>query len=257
MFSFTEAQLYALVNAWIWPFLRISAFVSTAPILSHPAIPRRVKAGMAILITVLIAPQLASISIEPYSGSGVMALMQQLAVGIVMGYGARIVFSAVELAGDLIGMQMGLGFASFLDPQRNAPSPLLATFLMQVTTLCFLALNGHLVMLSGLRESFDLIPIANNLNGFHAASWSQFAQLGSIVFMIGLHIALPILAVVLALNLFLGILSRSAQQLNLFSLGFSVTLLGGLIGFVWALPILVAPLDHLSGLAGDMGWFLH
>lgn len=244
MFSFTDAELQRWLGMVIWPFFRLLAFIGTAPFFSHPMILGRVKIGLAGLMAFLIAPSISSPGIELFSGAGILTLLQQILIGASLGFSLRIIFSLFELAGDLIGLQMGLGFASFLDPQRNAPSPILGTLLLQIAILVFLASNAHLTLLATLCESFRILPASplqtNTLNSM------KLANLGSLVFSMGLQIALPVLAATLAINLGLGILSRSAPQLNLFSLGFAITLIAGMLAIFLSLGVMVGPMQNIT-----------
>lgn len=247
MFTISEAELLAFLTSFLWPLLRVAAMIQTAPFFGHPAIPARVKIALAVLIALVIAPLVEVPPIDPFSGAGVLLIFQQFVVGAVIGYGLRIVFAAFELAGDLIGLQMGLGFASFLDPARNAPSPLLATFLIFSATMVFIASNGHLVLIHTLVESFAAVPVAPR--PFAGIDWMALAGLGVIVFAAGVQIALPVLAAVLALNIGMGFISRSAPQLSIFAVGFGFTLLGGMVMLYIALLSMAVPIERLTGLA--------
>ncbi len=247
MISITDTQVQAAIAALLWPFVRTLALMQTAPAFSHRSVPQRFRIGLSLLISVLIAPSLPASAVDAFSGAGLLLLLQQIIVGASLGFGLRVIFSAFEMAGDLVGMQMGLGFASFIDPQRNAPSPLLSTFLMMSATLVFLSTNGHLALLMTLGESFRLIPIAPTpLQGL---DWIKLAGLGSIVFSAGLQLALPVLAAVLSINIALGFVSRSAPQLNVFSLGFAVTLLAGLLTLWLTLSVLAGPMERITSIA--------
>jgi flagellar biosynthetic protein FliR len=246
MITISDAELQALLTGFLWPFLRVAAMIQTAPFFGHPTIPRRVKVALAVLISIVIAPLVEVPAIDPFSGAGLLALLQQFIVGAVIGYSLRIVFAAFELAGDLIGLQMGLGFASFIDPARNAPSPLLATFLIFTATVALVASNGHLVLIQTLVESFVAIPVsAQPLAGL---DWGKLAGLGVVLFAAGIQIALPVLAAVLALNIGMGFISRSAPQLSVFSVGFAFTLLGGMVMLFVAILAMAGPMEQITGL---------
>jgi flagellar biosynthetic protein FliR len=118
--SFTSAQLTAWFAAFIFPLARVLALVASAPILGNRQVPVRIKVALGVAITVIIAPTLdIPPDLDPASAQGVLVLMQQIVAGLVMGFAIRLVFTAVEMAGDLAGMQMGLGFATFYDPQNE------------------------------------------------------------------------------------------------------------------------------------------
>lgn len=244
MLSFTSAQWSAWIAAFIFPLARILALISSAPVLGNKQVPGHVKIGLSVLITIIVAPTLdIPHGIEPGSAMGFLILLQQMLVGLAMGFAMRIVFSAVEMSGELAGLQMGLGFASFYDPQNASFSPVLAQFLGIIATLAFLSLNGHLYMLDALAASFHDFPIgtaAPSALGLHTlAIWT-----GSI-FIYGVQMSMPLLGALLITNLALGILTRSAPQLNLFAVGFPITLAIGFIAVALSIPALGPIFEHM------------
>jgi flagellar biosynthesis protein FliR len=235
MISFTYAQLSALIAAFLWPLARIAALIATAPTLGNLATPRRVKILLAVAITLVVAPVLGEPpAIEPWSGPGLLLLAQQLLIGATMGFAMRIVFTMVDLAGELAGLQMGLGFATFFDPQHAASLPVIAQFLSLLATLTFLSVNGHLLLIAALADSFRALPVGDL--ALAPSLWLLVADWGGAIFLTGLMLALPIIATLLVANLALGVLTRAAPQLNLFAVGFPITLLAGWVMLALALP---------------------
>jgi flagellar biosynthetic protein FliR len=234
MITLTSAQIDAWIAAFVWPFVRILALLGTAPILHDQTVAARVKIGLAIAITILVAPTLPAPAVRLGSGDALFVLVQQLLIGAALGFAMRIVFAAVEMAGDQIGLQMGLSFAGFIDPQSGAPSPLLGSFLGLLAALIYLSLNGHLHLIAALVESFTVWPIAPT--GTAAIDVARLVGWGGAVFRLGLHLALPVLATMLLVNLALGVLARSAPQLNIFAVGFPATLLAGFAVLIATLP---------------------
>ncbi len=235
MITFTTAQLDAWLGTLLWPFVRFLALLSSAPVLGHRSVPVRVKIGLAMLLTLIVAPNLPAIGAVPLGTSqGIALLLQQLAVGLALGFSVSLVFSAIEMAGDLIGLQMGLSFASFIDPESANQSPLIGSFLNLLAMLIFLTIDGHLMMVDALVNSFASVPIGVEVRGM--IDWQQLVTWGTQVFMLGLQLALPVLAAVFLSNLALGVLTRAAPQLNLFAIGFPITLLLGLLILWIALP---------------------
>jgi len=244
MISVTSAQLSAWLGAFIWPFFRILALVSSAPILGNPSVPMRVKIGLAVILTLVLAPILGGMpAIEPGSAIGLLILAQQIVIGVAIGFTMRIIFTAVEMAGNIASMQMGLGFATFFDPQNAAQTPVVGTFLGLIATLLFLALNGHLYMIEVLAQSFQSLPVASA--PFSAAGWRALAGWGGEIFLAGLLLSMPILAALLITNLALGVMTRAAPQLNVFSVGFPITLTVGFVVLAIALPYFVPLFDRL------------
>ena len=250
MISFTSAQLEVWFAAYFWPFVRILALFSSAPLLYHKAIPHRLKIGLAAFVTFIVAPSLPAASGEPG-----WLLVQQLLVGLAIGLALQLVFAAFEIAGSLLGLQMGLSFASFIDPQNSHETPLIASFLNLMAMLVFLAINGHLMMVAGIAESFRVIPVGGA--GVSAASLHGLALLGAEMFRVGLHLALPVLASMLILNLALGVLARAGPQLNIFAVGFPATIIIGMAAFVLVMPLMApffeASLQSGLGLAFSFG----
>lgn len=244
MISITTAELNALLAAFLWPLSRVLALVASAPALGNPSVPLWVRLGLAVMITLIIAPILGPMpQVEPGSQAGLLILAQQIVIGLAIGFAMRVVFVAVEMAGELIGLQMGLGFATFFDPENAGDIPVVGQFLGLVATLFFLTLNGHLQMISLLSQSFSALPI--NGAGLAATGLRALVSWGGEIFAAGLLLALPLLAALLITNLALGILTRAAPQLNIFAVGFPLTLAIGLLVLALALPYFTPVLERM------------
>ena len=232
MLSFSSVQLDGWIAAYAWPFLRILALFTAAPLLSQRSIPLRVKVGLAAYIAFIIVPALP----EPQHASTGWLLAQQLAIGLGIGFALQLVFAAFSVAGDLLGLQMGLSFASFIDPQNSQEEPIVGSFLSILGMLVFLAMNGHLLMVAGIAESFRAMPVGAAGPGL--AEWQSLAAMGGTLFSVGLHMSLPVLATMLILNLALGVLARAAPQLNIFAVGFPASIIVGLLALALAMPLM-------------------
>ncbi|MDV6340509.1 flagellar biosynthetic protein FliR [Nitrosomonas sp. Is24] len=245
MISITTAELNTLLAAFLWPLSRILALVATAPLLGNPSVPVRVKLGLAVMITVLVMPLVEKSlpQIDPASGVGFAILLQQILIGIAMGLVMRIVFVAVEMAGELIGLQMGLGFAVFFDPQNSGQIDIVGRFLGVIASLAFLAIDGHLIMIALISQSFSTLPIG--LEGMTNATFTTLANWGSEIFKSGLQLSLPVLTALLITNLALGVLTRVAPQLNIFAVGFPLTLSIGLLVMALSMPFYAPILEQL------------
>ena len=242
MVSLTDAQLNAWLISFIWPLTRILGLVMVMPALGHRSVPGRVKIGLGIFVTLIVAPTLPPMpDVALGSWHGLLVLVQQFLIGVAMGFIVRVVFAAFETAGEIIGLQMGLGFASFFDPQSAGQSLVLARFFNILATLVFLAVNAHLLMIGALVDSFQSLPIGTQ--PLSAAGFHNVAAFGSTIFSVGLQLSLPVLAIMLMTNLSLGILTRSAPQLNIFAIGFPITLGVGLIVLDLTLPYFVPQLE--------------
>jgi flagellar biosynthetic protein FliR len=238
-----QAQLEALIASFFWPFVRILALMSAAPILGHVSVPMRVKIGLSALFAVLIAPTLPdSAAISVGSAQGAVTLIEQVLIGVSMGLVLTVIFAAVALAGEVIGMQMGLNFAGYFDPQSQEQTTPLGSWLTLLTMLTFLAVNGHLMILQALGESFSVFPIGGG--GLSATDWHRIALIGGEMFRIGVYAALPVIGAMLVCNIGMGVLARIAPQLNVLAISFSITLLVGLLVFMSGVPYIAAYLQE-------------
>lgn len=245
MISITSTQLSAWLALFIFPFTRILALIASAPVLGNAQIPAQVKIGLALLITIIIAPTLnIPPGIEPASALGLFILLQQLLSGLAIGFTMNLIFSAVETGGELIGMQMGLGFASFFDPQNATFTPLVAQLLGVIATLAFLGADGHLYMLSALADSFQSFPISTTVPS--ALFLHTLVVWGGSIFSCALQLAMPLIGALLITNLALAILTRSAPQLNIFVIGFPITLIIGFATLMLSLPYFAPLLERMT-----------
>lgn len=244
MISFTDAQLDAWLAAFLFPLARILGLAATAPVFDNTALPARVRLALGLAIALALVPALPpQAPIAPASWSGLLVLASQSLIGIALGFSMRIAFAAVDVAGDLIGLQMGLSFAVFYDPQNASESPIVAEVLGLLTLLIFLALNGHLMMLSLLAQSFTALPVG--AESFSPAGWGALARWGAALFSTGVLLSLPLIAALLVTNIALGVLTKAAPQLNLFAVGFPLTLVAGFVVLALAMPYFGAALDRL------------
>lgn len=249
MISFTSAQLELWLGMYAWPLVRILALFLTAPVLHDRAIPAPVKIGLSLLAALLVAPLLPPAQHVPVSSPYALPiLIQQVIIGAAIGFSMRLVFAAIELAGDIIGLQMGLSFAGFISPGTGEQTPIVGSFLGIIASLIFLAVNGHLLLLATVTESFATLPIAPGLGA--GPDFAALARSGGEIFRLGLHLALPVLATMLILNIGLGVLARVAPQLNVFAVGFPATLLVGMIALMLVLPYLQPLLEQLMSQGG-------
>jgi len=241
MITFTEAQIMAWLSPVLWPFLRVLAMFTSAPVFSMRAIPVRTRIGLAFLVALCaqaVLPEQPVISLNGREAAG--AVLQQVGVGLAIGFAVRLVFVAVELAGEVIGLQMGLNFASFFDPVRNAQVSAVARFFGNIAMLLFVVINGHLMVLMAVVKSFEAFPADGHF--LQAEGQMQIYTLGAGLFSSALWIALPMIALLTFVNLTLGIISRVAPQMNIYAVGFPVTLTVGMLGITATLPMLEQPM---------------
>ncbi len=237
-----------LINSWIisllWPLTRVLGVIATAPILSDRAIPIRVKLGMGLALTLVIIPTLPEIpQFQIFSLQGLLILVQQVIIGLAMGFSVRLIFAAVGIAGQMIGMSMGLGFATFFDPQTQGQNTAISQFLTMLLMLIFLSLDGHLMMVSVLTHSFESMPIVIDGQGINPM---KIVDWGAVIFSTGMLLALPVITALLVTNMALGILTRTAPQLNLFGIGFPVTLSIGFVVIALAMQSMLLPMQQIT-----------
>jgi flagellar biosynthesis protein FliR len=240
MLTFTEAQVLAWVSPLLWPFLRVLALFTTLPVLSQRVVPLRVRIALAALITLAaqgLMPEMPQIALD--SPAAFATVAQQLLIGMSLGFAVRIVFAAIEFAGELIGLQMGLNYASFFDPATGGESTATSRLFGTTIAFLFIVINAHLLVIAAVVQSFHAFPVGPEpfafLRTVRPETW------GAEIFRIGLAIALPMIAMLLFVNIVLGVISRVAQQLNIFAIGFPITLGAGLLGVLLTLPMMQAP----------------
>jgi flagellar biosynthetic protein FliR len=235
--TLNAADVSMWVNRLWWPMLRIGGFVLAAPIASETTIPTLVKIVLSLSLAFVMAPMApvpAALSI--FSGAGVLAAVQEVLIGVAIGMVVQLAFEALTFAGQSISLTMGLGFATLVDPQRGAQTTVLGQMFMIFGVLTYLAINGHLVLLGALAESFQTLPIG--VSHIDKSFLLSVVLWGARVFESGLLIALPAVIALVIVNLALGVVTRAAPQLNLFGIGFTITLICGFF-------VLIAGLDGI------------
>ncbi len=231
------------LGLYFWPLLRVMALIMTAPILSEKSIPKRVKIGLGMLITFVIAPTLPPMNIPIFSPQAVWLALQQVLIGVAIGFTMQLAFAAIRTAGELIGLQMGLSFATFFDPGSHLNMPVLARVIDMLAMLLFLTFNGHLWLISMLVDTFHTLPIGGN--PVNSNAFLALTRAAGLIFINGLMLALPVITLLLTVNLSLGLLNRMAPQLSVFVIGFPITLTVGLILMGLLMPLIAPFCEHL------------
>lgn len=240
MLTFTDADVLAWVSPLLWPFLRVLALFGAMPVLGQRGVPMRLRVALAFLIAFAAQPALPSMPVVALdSAAAVLLVVQQVLIGLTLAFAARIVFAAIEFAGETIGLQMGMNFAGFFDPMTGGQSTAVSKFFGISVSWLFIVINGHLLLISAVVQSFQAFPVGPHPFEFLRAVQPQ--TWGAEIFRLGLWIALPLVAMLLFVNLVLGIISRVAQQMNIFSIGFPITLSVGLVGVLLTLPMMQMP----------------
>lgn len=231
----SSAQIAAWLAAGLWPFLRISAFITAAPVFGNRLIPARVRMGVALMLTGVIAPVIPPVPlIDPVSAPGLLLAIQQVLIGAALGFALRLVFAVLEIGGQLIAQMMGLGFAVLVDPQNGIDVPVVSRLYLILATLVFLNLNGHLAVVEVLSDSFVTLPVASQGLG-QRGLWALVIHAGW-VFSSAVRMALPAIIALFIVNLAFGVMARAAPQLNIFAVGFPLTLIFGFFVMLLTLP---------------------
>ena len=249
MLTFSDADLYRWLGHFFWPFVRTLALFAAAPGFSSAAIPVRVKVALAFVIASLLAVTIQQSAPLTLSWTAALLMVEQIAVGLAIGFAMQLTLAAMAFAGDLIGVQMGFGFAGLIDIQSRFEVPVMSDFFGLVGLLLFFSLNGHLILLGVLVKSFAVVPIGAQF-GMAARGWHTLAGAGAMLFQIGVWLALPVIAILLSAQLVMALVSRVAPQINLMSIGFTVFMWVGIAATIALLPFFVPAVEHMI----DAGW---
>jgi len=253
---FTSADISTWIGTLFWPFVRIGAMLAIAPIFGARMVPVRARLVLALLLTWIVVPLLPQVpAVDPLSAANFLITVQQMLIGLAIGFSLQLVFATLVIAGQTIAMGMGLGFAQMVDPQNGVSVPVIGQYYVVLATLLFLALNGHLALIRILVDSFQSLPIG--VDSLTREEIRSVAAWGSRMFSDAIMVALPAVASILLVNLSFGVVSRSAPQLNVFGVGFPVTLTLGFVVLIFAISNLLPQMQHLLegafGAAGSFG----
>jgi flagellar biosynthetic protein FliR len=240
----STAQATAFVGSLLWPFMRISAMLIAIPVVGTRLVSVRIRIAIAVLIAFLVMPLVPPMPVvDPLTVAGLSVSIQQVLIGLAMGFILQLVLAALTIAGEAIAMTMGLGFASMVDPANGVNVPVLSQFFLILGTLMFLALGGHLMIIQLVVSSFQSIPVA--ATGIERDSFWIIISFASQMFIGAVWIALPAMISILVITLAMGIMTRAAPQLNIFSVGFPVTMLMGFIILMLVIPTVLPRFNQL------------
>lgn len=251
----TDIQVVDALAAWLFPFFRIGALLMAAPVFSAASVPMRLRVLLALAVTILVEPLLPQpAGVDPLGATTLVIVAQQIAIGIAIGFVLQLAFNALVFGGQVIAYSMGLGFAHLMDPQNGVQVPTVSQFYIIFATIAFLAVDGHLRLLALVVESFTALPIA--ADGITQNALWSLTLWGARLFADGLLMGLPVVAALLLVSIGMGMVSRAAPQLNIFAVGFPVTLGVGFV-LMWvslpqALGLFLDWLDTLLELAASL-----
>jgi flagellar biosynthetic protein FliR len=235
-------EITAWVGSAMWVLVRITSLVASAPILGARTVPVRIKLGLALVLTMVLLPVIPKAPpVDPISSAALLITINQIIIGVAMGLALQLVFGMFVIGGQIIAYQMGLGFSQMVDPQSGMQVPVVSQFYIILLTLIFFSLNGHLALVQALSDSFVSLPVG--VNGLSKDGLWALVSWGSDMYIGAIQIALPAIASILLINLTFGVVSRSAPQFNIFSIGFPITMI---MGFFVIMATLTTILPHIT-----------
>lgn len=230
MLELTDTQISTWVASFMLPLFRVAAVLMTMPVFGTSLLPTRIRLYFAVAITVVIVPGLPPLpSVEALDLSALLLIGEQIIIGALFGLSLQLFFQAFVIAGQIVAIQMGLAFASMVDPANGVNTTVISQFLTMLVTLLFLSMNGHLVVFEVLTESFTTLPVGGGLMVNHF--WDLVGRMGWVLGA-SLLLVLPVITSLLVINIAFGVMTRAAPQLNIFAIGFPLTLVIGM-GLFW------------------------
>jgi len=246
MLELTDTQISTWVASFMLPLFRVAAVLMTMPVFGTSLLPQRIRLYFAVAITVVIVPALPPMPpVQALDMSAMLLIGEQIIIGALFGLSLQLFFQAFVIAGQIVAIQMGLAFASMVDPANGVNTTVISQFLTMLVTLLFLSMNGHLVVFEVLTESFTTLPVGGGLMVNHF--WELVGRMGWVLGA-SLLLVLPVITSLLVINIAFGVMTRAAPQLNIFAIGFPLTLVIGM-GLFWI--GLADILSHYQSLASE------
>ena len=238
--------------SWLLVFLRVGAFLLVLPFFSVVNFPPTMRVALSALVALLLAPLLAPFAGAKLTFISLMGVMiQEISIGLLLGFVSRMVFYAVDLAGNIVATQMGLNMATLFDPASSQNEQALSSVLFFLAAVVMLTLDLHHWMLVGFERTYSVLPMGSvHLN--NALFETIVAQTGNI-FVVALQISAPIIAVSFVVTLVFAVMSRAVPQMNVFSESFGIRIVGGLIVFGFTMQLTAQHvLNYLNRLPDDL-----
>ncbi|MBI5682711.1 MAG: flagellar biosynthetic protein FliR [Deltaproteobacteria bacterium] len=231
--------IFEQLGTFFFVFIRVIAIFSAIPFLGSKIVPVKVKIGLSLLIGIILTPVLGVHALLPESIAGLaIGIMREALIGIAIGFMVKLVFSSMEIAGQVAGMQMGFAVANVIDPQTSSQISVLAQVYNLIGILIFFTLNMHIIFISVIKESFAIIPPY----GFSVTRGMMdgFLTMTADMCRIAVKLAAPIMVSILITNIAMGIMARTVPQLNVFVLGFPITIILGLVVLLFSMPFITS-----------------
>ncbi|GIU50644.1 flagellar biosynthetic protein FliR [Shewanella sairae] len=232
------------IAGYLWPLTRISSMFMVMAVFGANTTPTRVRLLLSVTVTAAVAPVLPAMpSLDLFSLTAAFVTAQQIVIGAAMGFATLLLMQTFVLTGQIIGMQTSLGFASMVDPSSGQQTPVISNFFLLLTTMIFLAVDGHLLMIKMVISSFDSIPVS--IQGLSLTSYRLFTEFVGYMFTAALTMSLSAIVALLTINLAFGVMTRASPQLNIFAVGFPVTMVAGLFILWLTLSPIMAHFDEV------------
>jgi len=253
MIVLNDSFLMEKMSAFLLLSIRLSAFFLVSPVFSATAVSLPIRIALMAALTLALMSSISTPNIDFMSPMGVTIMVREAIIGVSVGIIFQIAFASIAMAGDLIALSMGLGFASMIDPQNGAQSIVITQFLNIMLILIFLVTEGHHVLLRQLVASYKVLPIGGDLD---AGLFLGIVQSAALIFSAALIVSLPAIVLLFLINMLIGFMTRVAPQMNIFSIGFPLTILAGFMMLFVSLPTMSAAMSGLiqtaSGIVRDL-----
>ncbi len=221
---FSTAEITAFAGSFIWPFIRISAMMLTAPIFSAQSVPVKVRIAAAAAVTMVVIPVLPPLPLVDFiSGDALLIAIHQVIIGAIMGFALQLAFNIFVMSGHILAMQAGLGFSMMNSPQDGVQVTVVGQLYLMLATLLYLALDGHLILIREILNSFNTLPIGSS--GISTTGYWMLISWSSKMFLSSVMMVLPAITALLMVNVSFGVMSKASPQLNPFSVGFLITII--------------------------------
>lgn len=245
LYQFSEIEILGFILV----FLRISSFIMAMPVLGTANVPAQVKVLFSLVMSFILFPTVLAKQLPTgLMDEGMIFLaIKEVTLGLMLGYLCRMFFLAVSTAGHIVSVTMGLSAAQLFNPTLGEQGSAVEQFYFTLAMLVFLAFNGHHLLISGLAQSFEVLPLS--FDGFKMEGVKIAAELGQEILVIGLKISAPVLVAIFITNLSMGIIGRAVPQINVLVTSLHLTILVGLVVVMISLPLFVR---ELNGLQEDM-----
>lgn len=236
------------INQFLWPFFRIAGLFMTAPFFGDKVIPARIKLFLSLIVSLSLAP-LISIHLNLLDFKAITIALSEIGLGVIMGFLIKILFQVFVIAGQLVALQSGFGFSQLMDPQNGVSVTTISEIYLLAITLVFLSLDGHLFVIQMLKDSFSWVPVGSLFDFKYAFKELSFRL--SWCLSAAFVVALPTVAALFIVNIAFAVMTRSAPQLNIFTVGFPITLVAGIVLLTFSFNLLPMQFQNLYDNTGQ------